>query len=146
MIKLILIVEKPPAGVVYALQKGKGSEYEVVQKQTSRPGSDPRFEFEIPATLTGPFVQGPKDGRFVYIDIGTYAHEPASEWARRIKVPLAGIDAVDGTSWQASIPGTAKDGTPACATVKPTAGWKRVILTACSIVAVSSTLLLHFRS
>ena len=60
-----LILEKPPAGVDFALQKGKGNNYETVQKQRS--GTDDLcFEFTaraIPATtkgtdpnLLGPFV------------------------------------------------------------------------------------------
>jgi hypothetical protein len=62
-----IVLEKPPAGVDFAVQKGKGNNYETVQKQRSGRG-DLRFEFTarvgsggkgaVP-NLLGPFVQGP---------------------------------------------------------------------------------------
>ena len=39
-----IILEKPPAGVDFALQKGKGNNYETVQKQRSG-ARDLRFDF-----------------------------------------------------------------------------------------------------
>jgi hypothetical protein len=98
-LKLRIIVEGPPPDVVYALQKGGGSLYETDQRQRSQ-GKDLVFEFtpivkggvsDPMAALSGPFVQGPRGQRFVYLDIGTYAGEADSCWARRLKVPLAGI-------------------------------------------------------
>jgi Family of unknown function (DUF5990) len=131
-----IILESPPAGVDFGLQKGSGSNYEVVQKQRSETG-DLRFEFDARVkegkdglpTLLGPFVQGPPDGRFVYLDIGTYAGQADSCWSRRLKVPLRGItwDVVKHASrgvLQTRVPGTGKDGGPTCATVKPFNGWK----------------------
>src|SRR5579863_3081885 len=91
-----IILEKPPAGVDFALQKGKGSNYETVQKQRSR-AHDLRFDFTARAVpgaknadpnLLGPFVQGPSGARFVYLDIGTAAGQLDSTWSRRLKVPL----------------------------------------------------------
>jgi hypothetical protein len=41
---LRIILEKPPAGVDFALQKGKGSNYEAIQKQRSGT-HDLLFEF-----------------------------------------------------------------------------------------------------
>lgn len=131
-----IILESPPAGVDFGLQKGSGNNYEVVQKQRSKTG-DLRFEFDARVkegkdgqpTLLGPFVQGPPQGRFVYLDIGTYAGQADSCWSRRLKVPLRGI--TWGVVKQASrgvletrVPGTGKDGGPTCATVKPFDGWK----------------------
>jgi len=80
----------------------------------------------------GPFVQGSKGGRFVYIGIGTYAGQPDSPWSRRLKIPLTGINSamVDRVMRDSSlifvttVPGTGKDGGPNCATVKPFAGWQ----------------------
>ena len=134
-----IVLEKPPAGVDYALQKGKGSNYECVQKQRST-AKDLLFEFSARAmaaakgaapNLLGPFVQGPPDARFVYLDIGTAAGQIDSEWSRRLKVPLT-ITAEILTRMEKDpkliletrVRGTAKDGTPTCATVKPFAGWK----------------------
>src|SRR5436853_6508000 len=131
-----IILESPPAGVDFGLQKGSGSNYEVVQKQRSKTG-DLRFEFDsrvkegkdgLPALL-GPFVQRPPQGRFVYLDIGTYAGQADSCWSRRLKVPLRGItwEVVKQASrgvLETRVPGTGKDGGPTCATVKPFNGWK----------------------
>jgi hypothetical protein len=61
-----IIIEQPPAGVDFALQKGSGSVYETVQKQRSQ-GTDLVFEFEPSvkegvsdgmAALGGPFCTG----------------------------------------------------------------------------------------
>jgi len=131
-----IILESPPAGVDFGLQKGSGSNYEVVQKQRSKTG-DLRFEFDarvkegkdgLPALL-GPFVQGPPQGRFVYLDVGTYAGQADSCWSRRLKVPLRGItwEVVKQASrgvLETRVPGTGKDGGPTCATIKPFNGWK----------------------
>src|SRR5262249_28829082 len=92
-LKLRIVVESPPAGVDYALQKGKGSAWEPDQAQVSD-GGDVTFEFEPVlrgSELSGPYVQGPKGGRFVYVGIGTCAGNAASCWSRRMKVPLADI-------------------------------------------------------
>jgi len=133
-----VILESPPPGVDYGLQKGGGSNYEVTQKQRSETG-DLRFEFDARVkegkdgqpVFLGPFVQGPPHERFVYLDIGTYAGQSDTPWGRRLKIPLRGItwnevkQASRGTNLlETRVPGTAKDGSPTCATVKPFAGWK----------------------
>ena len=46
MLNLRIVVERPPAGVDYALQKGRGNGYETVQKQRSS-GGDLAFEFSV---------------------------------------------------------------------------------------------------
>jgi hypothetical protein len=133
---LRIIIEEPPAGVDYALQKGSGSAYQTVQKQRSH-GQDLIFEFQPSiregvsdsmAALGGPFVQGPPRQRFVYIDIGTYAGQAESCWSRRLKIPLEGIPSKAigaGGVLEARVPGTGRDGGPSCATVKDFDGWKR---------------------
>lgn len=133
-----ITLESPPPGVDYGLQKGGGSNYEVTQKQRSKTG-DLQFEFSarvregkdgLPVFL-GPFVHGSPQERFVYLDIGTYAGQTETPWSRRMKIPLRGItwDMVKQASRTAHVletrvPGTGKDGSPTCATVKPFAGWK----------------------
>jgi hypothetical protein len=136
-LKLRIIVEKPPSGVDYALQKGSGSLYETVQKQRSD-GSDLTFEFtptiravvsDPMAALGGPFVQGPPKQRFVYLDIGTCAGQHDSCWTRRLKIPLTGIAPkmiVTGGVLEARVPGTDRKGGPSCATVKDFDGWTPV--------------------
>lgn len=137
-ITLQIILTKPTPGVVFGLQKGSGSNYETVQKQIST-SNDLTFTFTVKVKgersrdkfpkLSGSFVQGAADNKFVYIGIGTYAGQSDSAWSRRLKIPLIGItwkdiDSLTGKSvLQTSVPGTGKDGGPNCATVKPFAGW-----------------------
>jgi uncharacterized protein DUF5990 len=133
-----IVLETPPAGVDYGLQKGRGSLFETVQTQRSD-GNDLQFEFIAQARASGsavdfrgPFIQGPADGRFVYIDIGTFAGQTDTPWSRRLKIPLTGITPhmIRRTSGagravlQACVPGTGRDGSPACASVKDFDGWK----------------------
>jgi len=135
-LRLRIVLEKPPGGIDFGLQEGKGSSYDIVQRQRSREGSDLLFEFTVRVgeseskepNLLGPYVQGPFGGRFVYINIGTYAGQVDSPWSRRLKVPLQGITwkLVNAGVLETRVPGTAKDGSPTCATVKPFDGWKPV--------------------
>jgi hypothetical protein len=138
VLALRIIIEKPLAGIDYALQSGSGSKFELVQNQLSGV-DDLIFNLTVKVKgkgdemhdFAGPFIQGSKGDRFIYINIGTYAGNPQSEWGRRLKVPLRDIgrDTIAKlTSNQAlvletRIPGTGKDGTPTCATVKPFDGW-----------------------
>ena len=134
---LRIIIEQPPPGVDFGLQKGSGSVYETVQKQRSQ-GKNLVFEFQPSiregvsggmAALGGPFVQGPPRQRFVYIDIGTCAGQADSCWSRRLKIPLDDIPAKsirEGGVLEARVPGTGRDGGPSCATVKDFDGWKLI--------------------
>jgi Family of unknown function (DUF5990) len=141
-IRLRIVLSSPPPGVMFGLQEGSGSNYKTVQLQRSST-ADLIFEFAIvlkplkePGAnpdFAGPFVHGPKDARFIYIDIGTAAGDYASEWTRRLKIPLKDItnDTVaklskNGAILEVTVPGKAKDGGPNCATVKPFPGWKIV--------------------
>lgn len=134
-LKFRIVLESPPTGIDFGLQKGAGRDYEVTQKQRSKTG-DLQFEFTARVkegkdgspVLLGPFVQGPPQERFVYIDIGQYAGQADSCWIRRLKIPLRGIpwDVVKRATratLEAHVKGTAKDGSPTCATVKPFEGW-----------------------
>ena len=137
---LRIVLEKPPAGVDFGLQIGRGSNYETIQKQRSK-AKDLHFEFTIGVkasrkdgtpVFVGPLVQGPPGERFIYIDIGTCAGQTDSCWSRRLKIPLSSItwDVIDRllanseSVLETSVPGTGKDGGPTCATVKPFGGWK----------------------
>ena len=119
-----VVLDKPPAGIDFGVQKGRGSAYETILKQRSD-GGDLHFEFTIPAgggpgapRFTGPLVQGPPNERFLYIDIGTYAGQTGTLCSRRLKIPLTGItwSLIDSAPvLEARSPGTARDGGPACA-------------------------------
>lgn len=135
-----IILQKPPTEVDYGLQRGHANKYEVVQRQRAT-GDDLTFEFTISTKpgkdsavdFFGLFVQGPVGGRFIYINIGSYAGQFNTMWNRRLKIPLVGItqsqiDEILITQGvlETSVPGTGKDGGPNCATVKPFAGWSVV--------------------
>jgi hypothetical protein len=139
-ILLHVTLQKPPAGVDYALQKGSGSKFDIVQVQRSA-GEDLYFNLAIEIRgdrqkdnlpkFRGPFVQGSSDKQFFYIGIGAFAGQ-AGTWSRRLKIPLTGIswqmiDQINGnpgSRLETWVPGTAKDGSPNCATVKPFDGWE----------------------
>jgi hypothetical protein len=139
---LRIVLEKPPAGVDFCVQKGRGSNYETFAKQRSME-QDLSFDFTVRArpgaeadapNFLGQFVQGPTGERFVYIDIGTYAGQTGTCWSRRLKIPLKGItwDMIkrvldnEHSLLEVRVPGTGKDGGPSCATVKPFPGWRLV--------------------
>jgi hypothetical protein len=135
---LKIVLENPPGGIDFGLQKGSGSKYETIQIQRS---GNKNLQFEFPITVMldkdglpnflGAFVQGPRNQRFIYIDIGTCAGQKETAWNRRLKIPLTGISlntikelVSDGNKiLEAKVPGTGRDNGPNCATVKPFAGW-----------------------
>ena len=130
-----IVLQNPTSNVDFGLQKGFGSKYETVQIQKSN-GQDIHFNFALRIKgdrqkdpfpkLTGSFVQGPTSGKFIYVDIGTYAGQTDSIWSRRLKIPLTGItwEIIDLISTdsklilETSLPGTGRDGGPNCATIK----------------------------
>lgn len=134
-----IILETPPTGVDFGIQKGSGNKYETILKQRSS-DKDLCFEFKISVkekdaasyNFTGPYVQGPPNERFIYVDIGTAAGQFDSIWTRRLKVPLRDISAEtiqqlltdSSLVLETKVPGTGKDGGPNCATVKPFPGWQ----------------------
>ena len=136
-ITLRIVLEQPPPGVDFGIQKGRGAIYETIQTQRSQ-GGDLVFEFSFvlksapggQSDFGGDIVQGPRGGRFVYVDIGTYAGQRDTPWSRRLKIPLSGISAEalrrvmsKGGVLEARVPGTGRDGGPSCASVKEFAGW-----------------------
>lgn len=132
-------LEKPPSGVCFALQEGKGNDFTPVQKQISQGDNlfftcnmSVKMEEGKPPVFLGPFAQGPADGRFIYIDVGTIAGQLGSPWQRRMKIPLTGIIAETiqqlaqnpALVLATKVPGVGKDGGPNCATIKPFSGWQ----------------------
>lgn len=127
---LRITLVNPPAGVRFALQRGK-AELEMPSMST---GENLSFDFSVRIgdrederpNFLGPFAQGPRGGRFVYVNSGTLAGQRDSCWTRRAKVGLMDIgwDLVDQVLAQpsrlleAQIAGKAGDGGPACATVR----------------------------
>ena len=139
-INLRIILQEPNEGVWFGIQKGSGNNFGVMQVQEATK-ENLQFDFDIVTRIDkdgeldfgGPIVQGPRGGRFIYIDIGTCAGQRNSPWTRRLKIPLSGIsfetlEALEKTNGllETHIPGKGKDGGPNCATVKPFGGWQLV--------------------
>lgn len=128
-ITLRLTIADPVAGVRYSLQKDDAP-FEPVT------ATDAPLSFDIPVRLAGdnrflgPFVrrEGPTR-RFVYIRIGQSAGDHATTLNRRAKIDIHDIppalldQARAGAVLEVVLPGRGKDGTPACATVRPIKGW-----------------------
>ena len=126
-ITLRLTIADPVPGVRYSLQQDD-MPFEPVTA-TGAP-----LSFDVPIRLAdddrvlGPFVRREgKERRFVYIRIGTSAGDHASEWSRRAKIDIHDIPAdlltraIAGEgAVELTVDGTAKNGTPACATVPVT--------------------------
>ncbi len=128
-VALRLIIDDPVPGVRYSLQKDD------MPFEPRTAGEGP-LAFEVPITLqpdgrmTGPFVR--REGsvrRFVYIRIGTSAGDHAAAWSRRAKIDIHDIPRVllvPNALLEVHLPGRGKDGSPACATVRPAVGWRAV--------------------
>jgi hypothetical protein len=133
-----IAVADPVAGLAIALQRGPTAEAELVPP-TSRSAQAVAFDLDLTVDgalpdgrprLVGPCVQGPPDGRFVYLCVGRYAGQADSEWAGRVKVPLGdlGWDEITarapGARLVARIPGRSPTDGPALASVRLLApGW-----------------------
>jgi hypothetical protein len=124
-----IIIEQPVTGVLHSLQ---GKDELPLDAKCSREGEPLVFDFLV---LVGP---GPKffgdqvrregpERRFVYVRVGQLAGDPSSPWSRRMKIDIHDIapDLLDqaangGGVIETRVVGTGGDGTPTCATVKPT--------------------------
>ena len=137
-LRLRLIVLRPPPGVQFCLQRGASELVDVVVST----GADISFDLAVraqPVTgaegvrFLGPFTQGPPAVRFLYVCSGTSAGQLDSCWTRRAKIPLSGVVwplveqvcTTPSVSLEACFDGRARDGGPACATVRLLdGGWR----------------------
>lgn len=133
VITLRLTIPDPVPGVAYSLQDKKN-----VPVGPLTAGDGP-VSFDVPVRLApgpkflGNFVrsEGPSR-RFVYIAIGEQAGQKPSPWSRRAKIDIHLLSAallkkaLAGAVLEARLPGRAKDGGPACATVQPMGPWRAV--------------------
>lgn len=130
-ITLRLTINDPMPGVCYSLQGKDGEPVDAVTATEAPLSLDASVTLNDDNRLTGPFVrrEGP-DRRFVYIGIGKHAGDPESSWDRRAKIDVHDIpaDLLDaarqGRTLEVRLPGRARDGGPACATVRPLEPWK----------------------
>ena len=128
LIRLRITIERPVAGVLHSLQSGDTLP---LDPKRSTAGEPLGFDFPI-RIADGPKFFGDqvrREGptrRFVYIRIGQSAGDHASPWTRRMKIDIHDLDpaliarAIGGGLIELTVDGAAKDGTPACATVKAT--------------------------
>ena len=125
-IRARIVIEQPVPGVAHSLQEDDAP----LDPKTSQAGEPLSFDFPL-RVAPGPKFFGPqvrREGplrRFVYIRIGTSAGQHSSPWTRRMKIDIHDIDqslldkAARGGVLEGTINGTARDGSPACATIKP---------------------------
>jgi hypothetical protein len=124
-----IVIERPVPGVLHSLQEDDAP----LDAKASKAGEPLAFEFPLRieriaegAKFFGKQVrrEGP-ERRFVYIRIGTSAGDCASPWTRRMKIDIHDIEAalldkaIAGGVIEGTFNGTAKDGSPACATIRP---------------------------
>lgn len=128
---LRLTISDPVEGLAYSLQD-KANHPVDSQIATSAPlGFDIPVSLSPEGRLSGVFVrrEGPLR-RFVYIALGTSAGQASSELSRRAKIDIHDIspelvdEARKGRVLEAVLPSRGKDGTPACATVRPLQTWR----------------------
>ena len=125
-------VTEPLAGVTMQIQEGK--DRLLAPCETKRD----RISFEFPITLDlssgqpnflGKFAHGPKDKRFIYVNSGSYAGQPGTQWNRRAKISLMTItpqqikQLIDkpGSKLEITIDGIGRDGGPVCASIPSSA-------------------------
>ena len=129
-IRMRIVIEQPVIGVLHSLQ---AKEDGPLDPKRSRAGEPLVFDFPIRIAPGPKFFgdqvrrEGP-ERRFVYIRIGQSAGDPASPWSRRMKIDIHDIEqalldraAAGEGVLETVVNGTGKDGTPACATIRPTA-------------------------
>ena len=125
-----ITIDRPVPGVLHSLQAKDG---QPVDAKASASGEALSFDFPL-RIGPGPKFYGDQvrsEGptrRFVYVRIGQSAGQSDSPWSRRMKVDIH--DTPEALLGQATagdgllefrFAGTARDGTPACATVGPVA-------------------------
>lgn len=128
-IRFRITIEHPVAGVLHSLQSGDDRPLDPKRSPDGEPIS---FDFPV-RVAEGPKFFGDqvrREGpvrRFVYVRIGQSAGDHGSPWSRRMKIDIhdtgeALIEAArSGGVIEILVDGTGKDGTPACATVRPVA-------------------------
>jgi hypothetical protein len=123
-----ILVEQPVPNVVHSLQTKDGHP---LDPKASTAGEPLSFDFPLRVGPGPKFFgdqvrsEGP-ERRFVYIRVGQSAGQFGSPWSRRMKIDIHDTDqalldrAIAGEGiLEFAVNGTAKDGTPACVTVRP---------------------------
>lgn len=126
-IRARIVIDHPVPGVLHSLQ---AKDRTPLDPKRSSAGEPLAFDFRLRIgpgpKFFGDQVQreGP-ERRFVYIRVGIAAGDHASPWSRRMKIDIHDTDpalldrAMQGGILAFTIDGTAADGSPVCATVRP---------------------------
>ena len=132
-IRARIMIEHPVPGVLHSLQSKERAPLDPKRSEAGEP-----LSFDFPLRIgPGPKYFGDQvqregpERRFVYIRVGQAAGDHASPWSRRMKIDIHDTDpalldgATKGGILVLTVDGTAKDGSPVCATVRPVA--KKVV-------------------
>lgn len=141
-IPLRITLRRVPAGVWFAMQKGKSGEkgHPDLLAPTRTTADSISFDFAVRVGATkkgaatrflGEFTQGPAEKRFVYVNSGQSAGQAGTFWNRRAKIPLTTITprlidkvrADSGSILEIEVEGTLKDGGPVCASKLSSTEW-----------------------
>lgn len=139
-LELRVILQRPPAGVAFRVQRGATGKHELVAplretKDEIVCGMEVRVVRKDSGEMDfrGPFVHGKAGERFLYVCAGTSAGQMGSPWTRRMKVQLRDVPPAlaeramrEGRPLSARFAGTANDGGPPAATCRPLDGWSLV--------------------
>ena len=132
-VTLRLTIADPVPGVTYSLQDRKSVPVGAVVAGAEALSFDVPMRMAAMGKPTGEYVrrEGP-ERRFVYVAIGAQAGQQGTAWSRRAKIdvhdlpPAMVAAALGGATVGCRLPGLAKDGGPACGTVRPLDGWQVV--------------------
>jgi hypothetical protein len=132
-IRARITIEHPVPGVLHSLQSKERVPLDPKRSEAGEP-----LSFDFPLRIgPGPKYFGDQvqregpERRFVYIRVGQAAGDHGSPWSRRMKIDIHDTDpalldeATKGGILVLTVDGTAKDGSPVCATVRPVA--KKVV-------------------
>ena len=127
---LRITIRRPVPGVLLRVQRGRDALVPPVAESADAVTFELHVQAEVRAdgrvAWRGPEVQGPSAGKFIYVNSGTYAGQADSEFGRRAKVPLFGVDGAvvaaalarpAGAVLAATIEGRGRVGGPAAASV-----------------------------
>ncbi|MEP7130226.1 MAG: DUF5990 family protein [Sphingomicrobium sp.] len=128
-LQLRIVIDNPVAGVLHSLQAKDGHPLYPKRSTAGEP-----LAFDVPIRIApGPKYFGDQvrregpERRFIYVRIGQSAGDLSSPWTRRMKIDIHDLAqslldqaVATGRPIEISVNGTAKDASPACATVRPT--------------------------
>lgn len=129
-ITLRLTIADPVPGLHYWRQDAKNAPHDIRLSTTEPLTFDMAVDLRPDGTLGGTWVRREgKERRFVYIAIGG-ATLGLPVVSRRAKIDVHDIPAAllkPGAILAVTLPGRGKDGTPACATLRPLTPWRAVV-------------------